>query len=172
MVAEQALRALGHDGGMSVVATDISQQVIAAARQGEYTGRSLRAVPPRSLQEHFDELGGGRYRVKERVREHVRFQVHTLLRAEPPGQGFDVIFCRNVLIYFDRATQTRLVDERFAPALAPDGFLFIGNSESLLGGSRRFKYAQIYRCPIYRLAEAAAKEAAEAAEAAAREAAR
>jgi chemotaxis methyl-accepting protein methylase len=44
------------------------------------------------------------------------------------------------------------LDERFAPALAPDGYLFIGNSESLLGGSRRFKYAQLYRCPIYRLA--------------------
>ena len=65
-----------------------------------------------------------------------------------------------MLIYFDRPTQTRLVDEKFAPVLAPDGYLFIGNSESLLGGSRRFKYAQLYRCPIYRLAETPAEEVA------------
>jgi chemotaxis protein methyltransferase CheR len=144
---------------VSIVATDISREMIAAARRGEYEGRSLRAIPPRFLQDYFDELGGGRYRVQERVKEHVQFQVHNLLREEPPGRGFDLIFCRNVLIYFDRPTQTRLVDESFAPALAAGGYLFIGNSESLLGGSRRFKYAQLCRCPIYRLAEEVAAEA-------------
>jgi chemotaxis protein methyltransferase CheR len=91
----------------------------------------------------------------------VRFQVHNLLKDDPPGKSFDLIFCRNVLIYFDRFTQTRLVDEKFAPVLAPEGFLFIGNSESLLGGSQRFKYAQLRRCPIYRLADASAREARE-----------
>jgi hypothetical protein len=66
----------------------------------------------------FDELGGGRFRVQERVKS------------------------------LDRLTQTRLVDRKFAPVLAPDGFLFIGKSESLLGGSQRFKYAQLRRCPM------------------------
>ena len=160
MVAEEALRALGWTGGLAITATDISREMIAAARQGEYEGRSLRAIAPRYLQEYFDDLGGGRYRVRERVKDHVHFQVHNLLHDEPPGKGFDLIFCRNVLIYFDRPTQTRLVDERFAPALAPDGYLFIGNSESLLGGSRRFKYAQLYRCPIYRLAAPTAEAGA------------
>jgi len=155
MVAQEALRALHSGAGVSIVATDISREMIAAARRGEYQGRSLRAIPPRHLQDYFDELGGGRYRVQERVKEHVQFQVHNLLRDEPPGRGFDLIFCRNVLIYFDRPTQTRLVDEKFAPALAANGYLFIGNSESLLGGSRRFKYAQLCRCPIYRLQGAA-----------------
>jgi chemotaxis protein methyltransferase CheR len=155
MVAEEALRALRWAGELAIVATDISREMIAAARLGEYSGRSFRALPPRYLQAYFEDLGGGRFRIREQVKAHVKFQVHNLMRDEPPGGRFDVIFCRNVLIYFDRPTQTRLVDEKFAPVLAPDGYLFVGNSESLLGGSRRFKYAQLYRCPIYRLAEAA-----------------
>ena len=159
MVAEEALRALHWAGELAIVATDISREMIAAARQGEYSGRSFRAMPARYLEEYFDELGGGRFRVQERVKSHVQFQVHNLLRDDPPGTRFDLIFCRNVLIYFDRVNQTRLVDEKLAPALAPDGFLFIGNSESLLGGSRRFKYAQLHRCPIYRLSDAPAGEA-------------
>jgi chemotaxis protein methyltransferase CheR len=160
MVAEEAARALRWTGELAITATDISREMIAAALQGEYSGRSFRAMPAGWLQTYFDQLGEGRYRINERVKAHVQFQVHNLLRDEPPGKDFDLIFCRNVLIYFDRPTQTRLVDEKFAPALARDGYLFIGNSESLLGGSRRFKYAQLYRCPIYRLAEAPAEEVA------------
>ncbi len=161
MVAEEALRALRWAGELGIVATDISREMIAAARQGEYSGRSFRAMPPRHIEAYFDDLGGGRFRIQERVKAHVRFQVHNLLRDDPPGERFDLIFCRNVLIYFDRPTQTRLVDERLATVLAPDGYLFIGNSESLLGSSRCFKYAQLRRCPIYRLAEAPAEEARE-----------
>ncbi len=153
MVAEEALKSLRWAGELAIVATDISREMIAAAWKGEYSGRSFRAMPARCLEAYFDDLGGGRFRVQERVKAHVKFQVHNLLRDDPPGKRFDLIFCRNVLIYFDRPTQTRLVDEKFAPVLAPDGYLFIGNSESLLGGSRRFKYAQLHRCPIYRLKE-------------------
>jgi chemotaxis protein methyltransferase CheR len=155
MVADEALKSLGWAGELAIVATDISRDMIAAARQGEYSGRSFRALPARYLQTYFEELGGGRFRVQERVKARVKFLVHNLLRDDPPGRSFDLVFCRNVLIYFDRPTQTRLVDEKFAPVLAPDGFLFIGNSESLLGGSRRFQYAQLHRCPIYRLKEQA-----------------
>ncbi len=156
MVADEALRALRWAGELTIVATDISREMITAARRGEYSGRSFRAMPPRYLQAYFDDLGGGRFRIQDKIRSGVKFQVHNLLRDEPPGSRFDLIFCRNVLIYFDRPTQTRLVDEKFAPVLAPDGYLFIGNSESLLGGSRRFKYAQLCRCPIYQLAGAPA----------------
>jgi len=161
MVAEEALQALHWAGELAIVATDINREMIAVARQGEYSGRSFRTMPARYLQAYFDDLGGGRFRVQERVKSHVQFQVHNLMRDDSPGRHFDLIFCRNVLIYFDRPTQTRLVDEKFAPALAPDGYLFVGNSESLLGGSRRFKYAQLYRCPIYRLADAPPVEARE-----------
>jgi chemotaxis protein methyltransferase CheR len=161
MVAEEALQALDWAGALAIVATDISREMIATARQGEYSGRSFRAMPARYLQTYFDDLGGGRFRVQARVKSHVHFQVHNLLKEDPPGKNFDLIFCRNVLIYFDRLTQARLVDEKFAPVLAPDGYLFIGNSESLLGGSRRFKYAHLHRCPIYRLADTPAGEARE-----------
>ena len=73
-----------------------------------------------------------------------------------PGGPFDVIFCRNVMIYFNKATQTKLVDEVFAHALDPDGYLFIGHSESLSGFSQRFRYVSSFKAPIYRMKKEAA----------------
>ena len=67
-----------------------------------------------------------------------------------------MIYCRNVMIYFDRATQTKLVDGIFARAIAPDGYLFIGHSESLSGFSRAFQYASLLKAAIYRRRKEAA----------------
>jgi chemotaxis protein methyltransferase CheR len=63
-----------------------------------------------------------------------------------------VIFCRNLMIYFDAATQERLVDGRFARALDPDGYLLIGHSESLIGKSRLFAFERIDQAHVYRFA--------------------
>ncbi|UCF97565.1 MAG: protein-glutamate O-methyltransferase CheR [Spirochaetaceae bacterium] len=158
MVTAEAARSLHWSGEIAIVATDINQEVIASARQGEYGNRALRDLPQRYIDTYFKNLDGGRYRIKEDVKRHVLFNVHNLLKDEPPGKGFDVIFCRNVLIYFDRPTQRKLIDGKFAPALAADGYLFIGNSESLLGESKRFKYAQIFKSPIYRPVDARREE--------------
>jgi chemotaxis protein methyltransferase CheR len=139
------------DGRVEITATDISTGVIARAREGLYEGRTLALVPPAVLARYFQREDAGQWRVGARVRDRVSFSVHNLLADPPPGRGFDIIFCRNVMIYFDRETQMRLVDGQFAPALARDGYLFIGHAESLIGKSTCFHYAHIQRSPIYRL---------------------
>jgi chemotaxis protein methyltransferase CheR len=139
------------NGRIEITATDISTTVIARAREGLYEGRTLSLVPPATLARYFQREPGGQWRVAARVRNAVSFSVHNLLVDPAPGSGFDIIFCRNVMIYFDRETQLRLVDGQFAPAMARDGYLFIGHAESLIGKSRLFRYAHIQRSPIYRL---------------------
>jgi chemotaxis protein methyltransferase CheR len=157
MVIDETARSCGWQGKLLIVGTDINRQVIASAREGEYGGRALRVLPQRYIDGYFERLGENRFRVKREVKQHIRFQVHNLLKDQPPGGRFDIIFCRNVLIYFDRPTQRRIIDERFASVLAPDGYLFIGNSESLLGESERFLYARILKSPIYRLKDGRVK---------------
>lgn len=151
-LAVEALEAAGPSrrGGIKVLATDISTAVITQAEAGMYNGRTLRFLPEPIRAAYFQESPGGSYRVRDEVRSHVRFAVHNVLREEPPVRPVDVIFCRNVMIYFDTPTQTRLVDERLARVLASDGYLFIGHSESLIGKSRRFSYSRIDRTPVYR----------------------
>src|SRR5258706_410783 len=94
----------------------------------------------------------GVYRVCDEVRRLVIFRVHNALQDAPPPGARDVILCRNVMIYFDTATQKRLVDGTFAPSLAADGYLFIGHSESLIGKSSRFSFSRVNGVPVYRLA--------------------
>lgn len=138
------------NGEISITATDINTSVIGRAREGTYAGRTLQRVPREILERYFEPLDAGAWRVIEPVRRRVSFSVHNMLVEQPPGQGFEIIFCRNVMIYFDRETQARLVDGSFASAISKDGYLFIGHAESLIGKSARFRYAQILRSPIYR----------------------
>ncbi len=134
----------------TIVGTDISTAVIARARQGVYNERSLRLVQPAALSRYFTDAQDGWRQVREEIRARVDFRVHNLFKDPPPGGPFDIIFCRNVMIYFDKPTQSKLVDEIFANALDPDGYLFIGHSESLSGFSRRFRYSAALKAPIYR----------------------
>ncbi len=150
-LAIEGLEAAGPGRSLEVTATDISTAVLAQAAAAVYGGRTLRYLPDAIRGRYFDAAASGEYRVKEEVRRRVRFLQHNALHEEPPVRGVDLIFCRNVMIYFDLPTQIRLVDERFASALAPDGYLFIGHSESLIGKSRRFSYSRIERAPVYRL---------------------
>lgn len=157
MVIDETARLYGWRGEVIIVATDINHQVIASAKKGEYGGRTLRALPQRYIDDYFEQLGQNKFRIKDEVKRHIHFQVHNLMKEQPPGDRFDIIFCRNVLIYFDRPTQRRIIDDRFAPVLAPDGYLFVGDSESLLGESEHFLYARILKSPIYRLKDGRVK---------------
>ncbi len=145
-------------GRVEITATDINRDVVRRAEEGIFRERSLRLLPPAVLAGCFQPLGDGAYRLNEPLREGVRFRVHNLLGEEPPGRDFHVIFCRNVMIYFNKATQKRLVDDCFARALHPEGFLFIGHSESLTGTSERFVFLRGWKAPAYRLAEAVEAE--------------
>lgn len=138
------------EGEAEIVATDISGEAIAKAREGAYRERSLRFVPEQILKRYFASQCGGTYRVSEGLRKSVDFRVHNLLKEQPPEKRFDVIFCRNVMIYFDKPTQRRLVDEYFAGVLDSRGYLCIGHSESLTGTSRKFRYLKGLKVPVYR----------------------
>jgi chemotaxis protein methyltransferase CheR len=113
-----------------VHATDISPSVIEVAQAGVYPKARLDTMPPDILRRYFDEAGD-EIRVKDVLRRIVKFQQHNL-RDPFPAVTFDVIFCRNVMIYFSREDQSDLA-RRFRERLAPEGFLFIGHSESLQG---------------------------------------
>jgi len=140
------------EGDADIIATDISSEVIRRAREGVYGARSVRAVPPSVLARSFTRLEDGSYRILDGLRDRVAFRVHNLLRDAPPARNIDLIFCRNVMIYFDKATQRRLTDEYFARALDPLGYLCIGHSESLSGTSERFRFLRGLKAPVYTLA--------------------
>lgn len=117
-----------------VEATDISRRVLAKAVAGIYSSETVNRLPREVLRAHFQRGFGpqeGNYRVKAGLREKVSFHHLNLLEGELPfREQFHVIFCRNVMIYFDRATQDELVS-RLADRLMPGGYLFVGHSESL-----------------------------------------
>jgi chemotaxis protein methyltransferase CheR len=152
IVVNETLAECGQSGAeVSIVGTDISTQAIARARNGVYFERALRLVPQAAMDRYLAPAEEGARQVLPQIRNSVEFRVHNLFKDPAPGGPFDIIFCRNVMIYFNKATQTKLVDEVFAKALDPDGYLFIGHSESLSGFSRRFRYVSAFKAPIYRM---------------------
>ena len=146
-------RAAHRVGAAEILATDISHGVIDRAREGRYGERAVRMVPPDLLARYFLREGQGCYRVSTKVQEGVEFRVHNLLGDQPPTGPFDLIFCRNVMIYFDKPTQRRLVDDCFARVLDPKGYLFVGHSESLSGTSQKFRYLREVKAPVYQRKE-------------------
>ncbi len=117
----------------SVLGTDVHEGALAVARAGLYRPAALAELPAEQVAEYF-ALQAGRhgpsYLLEPAVRELVRFQAHDLTAAGPPGRDFDLVLCRNVLIYFDLPTQQR-VESLLAASLAPGGFLCLGEAEWL-----------------------------------------
>lgn len=137
---------------LGILATDLSTRVLQIARQGEYEAQRLATVPAGMLNTYFARLPDTtekRYQVRAAVRRLVHFARLNLMAPWPMSGPFDIIFCRNVMIYFDKPTQGALV-RRFAELLAPGGTLFIGHSESLTGIEHSFRYVQptIYEKPL------------------------
>lgn len=136
---------------LDVLGTDLSKKSLTQARHAEYGSTALRATSPERLAKHFDPLPAGRHRVKDAYRAPVRFGQLNLLdeKAAALLPRFDVIVCRNVLIYFDTATRRRVVD-LFFERLLPGGFLLLGHSENLLSLSTRFEIVQLSGDLVYR----------------------
>jgi chemotaxis protein methyltransferase CheR len=132
-----------HRRDVRILATDVSTSMVARARAGVYDAANVGEVPPAALRRFFSrEPGPGeKYRVKQPVRSMVRFARLNLIASWPMRGPFDLIFCRNVMIYFDRPTQARLV-HRFHRLLAPHGQLLVGHSESLSSLEHHFRYVQ------------------------------
>ena len=116
-------------------ATDISTKALDKAMQGIYPEERLSGLPRTWLRKYFQRGHGrfeGHYRVKEQIKNRISFQQMNLLEPSGDDGSFEVIFCRNVMIYFDRPTQQQVVT-RLNQALVPGGYFFTGRSESLNG---------------------------------------
>jgi len=111
-----------------ILATDIDENVLAKARVGEYAERSVREVPEPYLKKYFKEEGGV-YRIDPSLKRMIRFQKGDLL-ADRFDQGYDLIICRNVMIYFTEPAKVELY-HKFAQALKPGGILFVGSTEQI-----------------------------------------
>ncbi len=134
---------------IEIVGTDISQAVLDTARRGEYRQFSVRSMPANYMQKYL-HTDGQRYRVHDMLRPLVRFEHlnlydHMRMRSM---RNFDIIFCCNVLIYFDKESKIRIVSDLY-DALNPGGFLFIGHAESLHGISTAFRLQSHPRTVVY-----------------------
>ncbi len=126
-----------------ILATDLSHRVLATAKAGTYNADMMADVPNAWLQRYWtakaDGAGRTTYTATQALRRNVHFAKLNLMEKWPMQGPFDAIMCRNVMIYFDKATQQRLV-ERYWALLRPGGHLFVGHSESLTGMAHRFRY--------------------------------
>lgn len=134
---------------LRILATDISTEVLRTAAGGVYPKDRVRNIPPLLLRKYF-QIGqrrwSGHYRVKKEIRDIVTFRRFNLMETLPAQNLFDIIFCRNVMIYFDKITQNGLIN-RFYGCLKEGGYFFVGHSESLTGLKHPFQYIEpsVYR---------------------------
>lgn len=118
-----------------ILATDIDPKILAKARAGIYEENTLETVDPTMRKQLFRRLPQGGSQVDDRVKALITFRELNLMTQWPFRGPFDVIFCRNVVIYFDEPTQVRIW-QRYAEMLAKGGYLFIGHSERLWGEAK------------------------------------
>ena len=131
-IAITATEALGSAGSFELVNSDIDTQVLATAERGVYKTEGVKGLSAERLQRYFvrgKNSNAGLMRVKPELRRGMRFQAVNLIRELPFREPFDVVFCRNVMIYFDAATQ-REVLERIHRVMKPGGKLFVGHAEN------------------------------------------
>jgi chemotaxis protein methyltransferase CheR len=150
---------LPHGWTYEILGTDISTEVLARAEAGRYSQLEVnRGLPAAALVKHFERVGS-HWQVSPNLRKNVSFRRLNLAAALPALGHFDVIFLRNVLIYFDVATK-RAVLERVGSLLKPDGWLFLGSAETTIGIDDRFDRVATGRTSAYRLRSAATRNGA------------
>jgi chemotaxis protein methyltransferase CheR len=130
LFAEQPAR--WREWTIEIIGTDVARSVVAAAREGNFSQFQIqRGLGVAQMVSFFEETRTG-WRATEALRKMVRFETHNLLDQSPEPGRFDLVLCRNVLLYFDRATRERAFS-RLASALAPDGLLMLGAGETTVG---------------------------------------
>ena len=132
-----------------IVATDLSTEILARARSGVYSQLEMnRGLPAPLLVKHFTRIGD-EWKINDGLRQMVEFQPLNLAAPWPNWGPFDVIFLRNVMIYFDTATK-RAILERARKQLRPDGALFLGSAESTYGIDESFERVSLGKAQCYR----------------------
>jgi chemotaxis protein methyltransferase CheR len=134
---------------IEIYGSDINQRVLQTARKGTYRKNSFRTTEPYYIRKYFEEEDGG-FKIDDRIKKHVNFSYLNLL--DPFKMRFlgkmDVIFCRNVLIYFDNASRKRVI-ENFHERLVAGGYLFLGHAESLMNISTAFNLKHLKNDMVY-----------------------
>ena len=129
-----------------IIASDLSLKSLMVGQQGFYTDAKVEGVPANYLAKYFVKVDGGYQIVKDLV-DTVRFDYHNL-KNDSGERNFDVVFCRNVLIYFDEPAQLAVIN-RFWDSMAEHSFLFIGHSESLFGMKTQFEFLKTQWACLY-----------------------
>jgi len=130
-----------------IMASDLSLKSLMTAKEGFYTERQVDGVPPNYLSKYFTKVEGG-YKILPSIHAKIKFDYHNL-KNEAGQKNFDVVFCRNVIIYFDEPAQKAVIG-RFYDAMNAKSFLFIGHSESLFGMDTKFEFLKTEWATLYR----------------------
>ena len=130
-----------------ILASDISLKCLMTAKEGFYSDNKIDGIPPNYLEKYFDKVDGG-YKVRPELQSKIRFDYHNL-KNESGHRNFDILFCRNVIIYFDEVAQTAVI-KRFWDSMSAKSFLFIGHSESLFGMDTKFEFVKTEWATLYR----------------------
>jgi len=137
--AEEAAKLQGWK--IEILGTDLSKDMVERAKTGLYTQLEVqRGLPITMLIKYFEQQSGDKWRIKDDIRQMVQFREGNLLHDFGPIGVFDIIYCHNVLIYFDMPTKGRVL-ESLAKVIAPDGTLLLDGAETVLGVTERFKPA-------------------------------
>ena len=143
----------GHTLGtrMTIDAFDIDHRCLKRAESGTYRPNSLRAASEDQIRNHFTRAGAETYSLNTRYRKGVCFQEGNILERSsyPDPRPYDIVFCRNVLIYFSEPALHQAV-ENFARTLRPGGILFLGHAESIIGMAKELETIRLKKCIAYR----------------------
>ncbi|MBQ7612639.1 MAG: protein-glutamate O-methyltransferase CheR [Spirochaetaceae bacterium] len=130
-------RHLPPDYTFDIIASDLSLRTLMVAKQGIYDESRIQGVPDDYLRQYFTQNGNS-YQVNKEIMDRIQFDYHNL-KYDSKRTDFDIVFCRNVLIYFDEAAQKEVI-AKFWKTMTPHSFLFIGHSESLFGMDTGFTF--------------------------------
>ncbi|WP_454051011.1 CheR family methyltransferase [Cellulomonas sp. Marseille-Q8402] len=145
---------LGVGARFDITATDLSDRVLAQARSGRYSQLEINRGLPAPLMVRYFQRNGHDWQIADELRRTITFQKHNLLDA-PPAGPFDIVFLRNVLIYFDLETK-RSILSRVHRVLRPGGFLVLGAAETTIGVDGDWERVPVERGSVYRPAHAGA----------------
>ena len=135
--AEEAAKLQGWR--VEIIGTDLSREMVERAKTGIYSQfEAQRGLPVAMLMKYFEQLGGDKWQIKEPIRKMVQFREGNLLQDIATLGMFDVVFCRNVLIYFDAATKGKVLED-ISRQMPADGVLVLGGAETVLGITEKFK---------------------------------
>ena len=130
-----------------IIASDLSLKCLMTAKEGFYNDSRIVGIPEAYLKKYFDKVAGG-YKVRQEIMSKIRFDYHNL-NNESGLRNQDIVFCRNVIIYFDEAAQLAVI-RRFWDSMSSKSFLFIGHSESLFGMDTKFEFVKTDWATFYR----------------------